>query len=81
MSSYQCELSPTIKPFIACFLNWTENHIDWHNGLDNYFKAKAKLFASYKAPAYAVFNGSDEKVSEFADKYPYEKFLFAKEIS
>ncbi len=79
MSSYQCELSPTIKPFIACFLNWTENHIDWHNGLDNYFKAKAKLFASYKAPAYAVFNGSDEKVSEFADKYPYEKFLFAKE--
>ncbi len=79
MSSYQCELSPTIQPFIACFLNWTENHIDWHDGLDNYFKAKAKLFAPEKAPTFAVFNGVDPKVSEFAAKYPYEKFIFAKE--
>lgn len=79
MSSYQCEISHTIKPFIACFLNWTENHIDWHNGLDNYFKAKASLFAPEKAPTFAVFNGIDPKVSEFADKYPYEKFIFAKE--
>ncbi len=80
MSSYQSELSPTIKPLIACFLNWTENHIDWHNGLDNYFKAKAKLFAPEKAPTFAVFNGVDPKVSEFAEKYPYEKFIFAKEV-
>ena len=79
MSSYQSELSHTIKPFIACFLNWSENHIDWHNGLENYFKAKARLFALEKAPAFAVFNGADEKVSAFAEKYPYEKFIFAKE--
>lgn len=79
MSSYQCELSNTIQPFIACFLNWTENHIDWHNGLDNYFNAKAKLFAKEKAPAFAIFNGTDLKVSEFAKTYPYEKFLFGVE--
>lgn len=79
MSSYQCQLSSTIKPFIACFLNWTENHIDWHNGLENYFNAKAKLFALEKAPTFAIFNGIDEKVSLFASKYPYEKFIFAKE--
>lgn len=79
MSSYQSELSHTIKPFIACFLNWSENHIDWHNGLENYFNAKAKLFAPEKAPAFAVFNGIDSKVSAFADKYPYEKFIFGKE--
>lgn len=80
MSSYQCELSPTIQPFIACFLNWSENHIDWHNGLDNYFKAKTKLFALEKAPAFAIFNGIDSKVAEFAQKYPYEKFIFGKEF-
>lgn len=79
MSSYQSELSHTIQPFIACFLNWSENHIDWHNGLENYFNAKARLFAPEKAPAFAVFNGADEKVSAFADKYPYTKFIFAKE--
>ncbi|MCR5262102.1 MAG: UDP-N-acetylmuramoyl-L-alanine--D-glutamate ligase [Candidatus Gastranaerophilales bacterium] len=79
MSSYQSELSHTIQPFIACFLNWSENHIDWHDGLDNYFKAKARLFALEKAPAFAVFNGADEKVYAFAEKYPYEKYIFAKE--
>lgn len=79
MSSYQSELSHTIQPFIACFLNWSENHIDWHNGLENYFNAKARLFAPEKAPAFAIFNGIDEKVSAFAEKYPYEKYIFAKE--
>jgi UDP-N-acetylmuramoylalanine--D-glutamate ligase len=79
MSSFQCELSHTIKPFIACFLNWTENHIDWHNGLENYFKAKASLFEAKKAPTFAIFNGIDEKVAAFAEKYPYEKFIFGKE--
>ena len=79
MSSYQCELSPSLKPFIACFLNWSENHIDWHNGLDNYFNAKAKLFSLDKAPTFAIFNGADSKVAAFAEKYPLEKFIFAKE--
>lgn len=79
MSSYQCELCPSIQPFIACFLNWSENHIDWHNGLDNYFNAKAKLFSPEKAPAFAVFNGIDKRVSEFAEKYKGEKFYFSKE--
>ena len=37
------------------------------------------MFAPHKAPAFAVFNGADEKVSAFAEKYPYDKFLFAKE--
>lgn len=81
MSSYQCELSHSMQPFIACFLNWSENHIDWHNGLDNYFKAKAKLFALEKAPAFAVFNGIDPKVSDFAKKYKGDKFYFAKETA
>ena len=79
MSSYQCELSHSLQPFIACFLNWSENHIDWHNGLENYFNAKAKLFAPEKAPAFAVFNGIDPKVSAFAEKYSGEKFVFGKE--
>lgn len=80
VSSYQTEMSPTFRPQIACFLNFTPDHIDWHQGLDNYFAAKAKVFAEYKQPAFAVFNALDEKVFEFGQNYSGEKFFFAKEL-
>ncbi len=80
VSSYQLEMSPTFRPQIACFLNFTPDHIDWHQGLDNYYKAKEKLFAEYKKPAFAVFNASDETVYTFSKNYSGEKFLFAKEF-
>lgn len=80
MSSYQCELSPSFTPFIACFLNWSPNHVDWHEGEENYFKAKAKLFAPYKQPAFAIFNAINEKVFEFGKKYEGTKYFFGKEF-
>lgn len=80
VSSYQMEMSPTFRPQIACFLNFTPDHIDWHQGLDNYFSAKAKLFADYKQPAFAVFSALDEKVFEFAKEYSGEKYFFGKEF-
>lgn len=80
VSSYQIEMSPTFKPQIACYLNFTPDHIDWHQGLENYFNAKAKLFAEYKQPAFAVFNAIDEKVFEFGKNYSGDKFFFGKEF-
>ncbi len=80
VSSYQTEMSPTFRPQIACFLNFTPDHIDWHQGLENYFDAKAKLFAEYKQPAFAVFNALDEKVFNFSQNYSGEKYYFGKEF-
>ncbi len=80
MSSYQTEMSPTFRPQIACFLNFTPDHIDWHNGLENYFNAKAKIFADYKQPAFSIFNALDEKVFEFGSNYSGEKYFFGKEF-
>lgn len=80
VSSYQIEMSPTFRPQIACYLNFTPDHIDWHQGLENYFDAKAKLFAEHKQPAFAVFNALDEKVFEFAQNYSGDKFYFGKEF-
>ncbi|MDD3238455.1 MAG: UDP-N-acetylmuramoyl-L-alanine--D-glutamate ligase [Candidatus Gastranaerophilales bacterium] len=80
VSSFQIATSPTLKPQIACWLNFTPDHIDWHQGLENYFKAKALLFASHKLPAFAVFNAADPKVFEFGEQYTGEKFYFSKEF-
>lgn len=79
MSSYQIEMSNSFKAQIACWLNFTPDHLDWHGGLENYFEAKAKIFKTPQNPAFAVFNGADGKLLEFSKACPSEVFLFAKE--
>lgn len=80
LSSYQIATSNSLKAQIACWLNFTPDHIDWHNGLENYFEAKAKLFKSPQEPTFAIFNGADEKLLEFSKTCPSEVFLFDKEV-
>lgn len=66
VSSYQAEMTVDFKPFISVWTNFTPDHIDWHGGLENYFKAKAKIFSGKQAPEYAVLNYQDLKLREFA---------------
>lgn len=80
MSSFQIETSNGFRPQIAVWMNFTPDHIDWHGGLENYFKAKAKLFAPEKKPAFAIFSALDERVFEFGQNYAGEKFFFGKEM-
>ena len=80
LSSYQIAMSNSFQAQIACWLNFTPDHLDWHGGLDNYFDAKAKLFLPPQNPAFAVFNGADKKLLEFSKKVPKQVFLFAKEV-
>jgi len=80
MSSYQIATSNSFRAQIACWLNFTPDHLDWHGGLENYFNAKAKLFKFSQNPAFAVFNALDEKLLEFSKICPSEIFLFAKEV-
>ena len=79
-SSYQLEMSPTLKPFISVWTNFTPDHIDWHQGLENYFKAKAKVFKEPQAPKYSVLNAKDEKLMEFSQQADGEIFYFAGNI-
>ena len=66
VSSFQAEMTKDFKAKIACWTNFTPDHIDWHGGLDNYFKAKAKLFLGSQSPDIALLNKKDHKLEEFA---------------
>ncbi len=68
ISSYQAQMTEDFKPFISCWTNFTPDHIDWHEGLENYFKAKAKIFTGKQAPNYAILNAKDEKLLGFSKK-------------
>ncbi|MBR1681420.1 UDP-N-acetylmuramoyl-L-alanine--D-glutamate ligase, partial [bacterium] len=74
----QLEKSNSFQPQIACWTNFTPDHIDWHEGLENYFNAKAKIFKFPQLPAFAVFNGQDEKLYEFSKTCASNVFLFDK---
>ncbi len=47
--------------FTAVFTNLTRDHLDFHQTMEEYFAAKARLFAGQGAPAprYAVLNADD----------------------
>ncbi len=78
VSSFQLEFSPSFCPQIYAILNVTPDHIDWHGGLDNYFKAKVRPLAH--KPAFTIFNGTDKKLVEYANSYNGEKFFFGVEM-
>lgn len=79
-SSFQLEMSPSLKPYISVWTNFTPDHIDWHQGLENYFNAKAKVFKSPQAPKYSVLNAKDEKLMEFSTHAEGKLFFFAGNI-
>ena len=77
ISSFQAQMTEKFKPFISCWTNFTPDHIDWHEGLENYFDAKAKIFLGKQSPEYAILNARDEKLFEFSKKCKKSKvFLF-----
>lgn len=80
LSSFQMEHTNAFKAQIACWTNFTPDHITWHGTLENYFDAKAKLFRNPTASAFAVLNGADEKLLEFSKTAGGTVFLFDKEV-
>ena len=79
MSSYQAQMTEKFKAKIACWTNFTPDHIDWHNGLENYFNAKAKIFLPPQEPEFAILNFNDERLVEFSKKCKNVIFFDKKE--
>lgn len=64
LSSFQLHYSHELTAEASAFLNFAEDHFDWHGSQQNYFAAKAKIFnATAKA---IIFNESDAKTLEAA---------------
>lgn len=54
----------------AVFTNLTQDHLDYHITMDNYFEAKAILFKGLKAGDFAVINADDEYSQRFLNIIP-----------
>lgn len=79
-SSFQLDMSTSLKPYLAVWTNFTPDHIDWHNGLENYFNAKARVFREPQTAKYCVLNAKDERLLEFSKEVRGKVFLFGDNI-
>ncbi len=69
LSSFQLENIDRLRPLVAVFLNFGEDHIDYHKDLEKYFAAKARIFENQLKSDYAVLNASDDRVASLAGQY------------
>ena len=61
-SSFQLETTTTFRPWIAVWLNFSDDHLDRHPTIEAYASAKARIFANQTADDWAVLNADDPTV-------------------
>ena len=68
LSSYQLELTPSLAPTVAVWLNITPDHIDRHGSLAGYVAAKRRIFAHQTPSGLAVIGNDDAHSRDVADR-------------
>ncbi len=68
MSSYQLELTPSLSPAGAVFLNITPDHIERHGDLAGYIEAKKNIFANPSMGSVAVIGIDTDASRQVADE-------------
>jgi len=66
LSSFQLETISTFRAQVAACLNLTQNHLDRHHTLENYVRAKARLFETQQPDDTAVLNALDPATAALA---------------
>jgi len=54
----------------AVLTNLTQDHLDYHITMQNYFEAKSTLFKNLKAGSYAIINNDDKWAEKFKNIIP-----------
>ena len=65
-SSFQLEGTDTFHPRVAVFTNLSADHLDRHPSLEDYARAKGRVFRNQTAEDWAVVNADDEAVLALA---------------
>lgn len=80
ISSFQLEYSPTFKPQIGVFLNYTADHVDWHGSEEEYKKVKTGFLKGQRSPLWTVLNACDPVLVDLSKKTKSEIYWFGKEM-
>jgi len=64
------------KPYIGVLLNFSENHLDRHNDLDEYFKAKTRLFINQGRDDFSLLSESNKRLKDFGKTLKSDVIFF-----
>ena len=68
LSSFHLATTRLLHPRVACLLNITPDHVEWHGSLEAYAAAKERLFANLDAGDLAVVSVDDDWCRAIADR-------------
>lgn len=66
VSSFQLRYTHAFAPDVAVFLNFAEDHLDWHPSVEDYAASKARIFCAQRPGHYAVYYADDPVVTRLA---------------
>jgi len=66
VSSFQLATTTTFRPWIALWLNLSDDHLDRHASFQEYGDAKARIFANQVPSDFAVVNADDPAVATYS---------------
>ena len=68
LSSFQLATSSELHPRVACLLNITPDHLEWHGSFEVYAQAKERLFQNLDKADLAIVCVDDAYCREIADR-------------
>lgn len=71
VSSFQLEDTKDFRPKIGAILNLSPDHLDWHGSIENYYSAKAKIYANMTEEDTLIVNGKDKDLEDAREKADY----------
>lgn len=73
LSSFQLVFTKSLKVHVATILNVTQDHLDWHQDMQEYFDAKAKLLEMSEV---IVLNRDDALFANYIESTRYKQLNF-----
>jgi UDP-N-acetylmuramoylalanine--D-glutamate ligase len=70
VSSFQLELIDSMRPDVSVLLNLTPDHLDRHASVEEYGRAKARIFENQTEADFAVINADDSMATRYAPARP-----------
>ncbi|GAA4041307.1 UDP-N-acetylmuramoyl-L-alanine--D-glutamate ligase [Nonomuraea soli] len=67
LSSFQLHYSDSLAPHAAAILNLAPDHLDWHGSMEEYARAKQRIF---DRAGVVIYNADDPRVAALAEPYP-----------
>ena len=68
MSSFQLEAIDRFAPHVAVLTNLTPDHLDRHDGFEDYVSAKRRIFENQRPEDFAVINADDTATRPIATR-------------